>query len=249
MKAIRFWHTDSVSDRQSRKCKAAVLALTAAVLWFPAADVYDHPLSSENSPAFTEICTALSEAAVQRGNFTQTKHIATINRSIVSSGTYIIAANSTASAGGIVWQTKKPFASTMTVSERGILQTTASGKQTKLDAAGNATFRELSAVISSVFRGDAAMLTEHFTVFFEQTAEKNSWQAALKPKDSTLQQMISSIVMTGTSKSPAQSLHAARSLITSITMNEPSGDSIRYDFSEQRFSTSLSEEEARLFAF
>lgn len=233
-------------------CKQTLAAaLIAFALFVPhlfSEDIYSHPLTDANRASFTSICGALSVHAVQRGSFTQTKHIARLNRNLVSEGAFVIASSPAGStAGGIVWQTQKPFASTMAITERGIVQTSASGYKTTVDAGSNATFKELSAVISAVFRGDAAVLAEHFTVYFSENgadaAGSRSWQMALVPTDSTLQHMIQSIEMYGV-VSDAMSPQAR---ISAITMQETNGDSIAYAFSNQQFSDSLTAAEKALF--
>ena len=249
--------------------RAAAFLLTALLLCLPCgAQSRGKPLDSSSSPAFRQVCGALSARPVQKGEFTQTKHIARLNRDLVSNGRYVIAGRGTgadgkstagagAASGGILWQTEKPFASTMAVTETGIVQTSASGRKTSLDASGNATFRELSTVIASVFQGDADLLIEHFTVYFEMNPA-GSWQVTLEPKDSTLSAVIADITMSGSftagtagaagaNSQGAGSAAADQALIHRITMQEKSGDSVRYEFAKQAFSDTLTPDEKAYF--
>ena len=205
-----------------------ILFFSAFSFFVAHADIFEHPLAASSEKEFATVCESISAHSVQKGTFIQTKHVSKLNRDLVSSGTYIISQKD-----GILWNTQKPFPSVMAVSQSGIMQTNASGKKTKLDAKGNATFQQFSAVISSVFQGNADMLREHFTIYFD--GDQKNWTTALVPKEATLRRMISHIQMNGSDS------------IQSIIMTEENGDSVRYQFEQQTYAETLSDAEKSYF--
>ena len=193
------------------------------------ADVFDRPLTAETAPIFAQVRSSLAAHAVQKGDFTQTKHIARLNRDLASSGAYLISRDD-----GIVWQTKKPYPSTMTVTRRAVIQTAASGKKTVLQAGGSQAFESFAAVISSVFQGGDALNADNFDIYFEGSAER--WTAGVVPKDSALRSVASRFVLQG-----------ADGVLSSVTMHESGGDSVRYDLSATSYADALTAEELALF--
>ena len=193
------------------------------------ADVFDAPLTEATDSAFKSVCSHIAAYAVQKGDFTQTKHIAKLNRNLASSGTFIISHDD-----GILWQTLRPYPSTMVVTKSAIIQTTTSGKKTVTKSNNNATFESFSSIIGAVFRGDAELLAQHFAIYFEGSAE--NWTIGLIPNDSTMQAVAAKLVMQG------------GSTLTSVTLYEQSGDSVRYEFSKQTFADSLTATDKALFS-
>lgn len=207
---------------------AAVLFVS--VLVSAAADVFSSPLTAETAPAFDSVRRALCAHEVQKGDFIQTKTIARLKRDLVSSGTYLISRED-----GIVWNTQKPYPSTMTVTKRAVIQTAASGKKTVLQSGSNATFESLSAVISSVFQGGEALSADNFDIYFAES--DSGWTAGLVPKDSTISAVAASFELFG-----------ASGALKSVIMHEPAGDSVRYDFVSASYASSLTEAEKALFS-
>ncbi len=178
---------------------------------------------------FSSVCATISEKKVTKGSFVQTKSIKKMKREVVSKGTFIIAAGE-----GIFWNTEKPFPSKTAVTSSAVIQTSASGKKSVMKAGGNQTFEEFSGILSSVFEGNHENIEKNFTVDFQQK-EQGEWTATLTPKTDILKKFATDIVMTGN-----------KSLKT-LTINEKSGDFLKYEFSNQTYSDSLSENEKSLF--
>lgn len=205
----------------------ALLFICAAS--FVSADVFDHPLNTDTLSSFVAVRTAIAAHAFQKGSFLQTKHIAKLNRNLVSSGEYLIS-----KADGIVWQTKKPFPSTMIVSTHAVVQIAASGKKTVLQAGNNATFESFAKVISSVFQGGSALSETNFALYFE--GDEKNWKVGLVPKESAIRAVAEKFVLQGSSA------------MNSVTMHEKNGDFVRYEFANVVFPDTLTDDEKTFFA-
>ncbi len=207
----------------------AALALSLSACFSVPADVLDFPLTAATQDDFSAVCAVLSAHAIQKGDFTQTKHIAKLNRDLVSSGAYLISRDD-----GIVWQTKKPFPSTLTVTPAAVMQTTAGGKKSVLIAGSNPTFESFSTIISSVFVGGDRLNAQHFDIFFSPSPD--GWTIALVPKDDAVRAVAQQFVLSG------------KTTLQCVTMHEPGGNFVRYEFANQSFPATLTDDEKALFA-
>jgi outer membrane lipoprotein-sorting protein len=187
------------------------------------------PLSAETRPKFEAVCQALAKEPVVTGVFAQTKTISRLNRSLVSEGNFVIA-----SGTGMIWDTRKPFPSTMAVGRDFMVQSTPSGKRTRLDAGGNETFLRFSDTISAVFSGNSRQLIDNFEIYFNPAA--SSWTLGLLPKEKAIRNFAVRITMEGDS------------VIRVITLYEQNGDMIRYELKGHQFPGGLSAGENALFA-
>ena len=179
---------------------------------------------------FDEVCKNILKTNVTTGQFKQEKSAKALKRPLVSSGAFII------SKEGIVWQTKKPFVSTMIVSESAITRIGADGRKSMIDAESNTVFMSVSAMLSSIFKGDKKALEENFFVSFEDGGE--TWSAVLSPKDTTIKSAVSSITMSG---------EVAEGDFSVVVIEQANGDKIRYDFFEKTHKEVLSDEERAYF--
>ncbi|MCR4822409.1 MAG: outer membrane lipoprotein carrier protein LolA [Treponema sp.] len=201
-----------------KKILAAGFALSMAAFAF----------AQEKNQAFDQVCQNIASHKITKGDFNQTKMIKKINRQIKSSGTFIVAVDE-----GILWNTKKPFASSMAITKSGIVQTSAQGKKSTVASGSNGTFEQVSSLMTSLFNGNIQALYSNFDIDF--TGTKDNWKVNLSPKDSSIKSFISSIEMAG------------KASIDSMVLNEAGGDYTKYEFLNQVFPDSLSEEEKALF--
>ena len=144
---------------------AAFLFCIAALAF---GQVFDHPLSKENQPTFQKVRQTIAAHNLQKGDFSQIKHIGKFNRNLTSSGAFVISKDD-----GIMWQTKKPFPSTMIVTKSSVVQITASGKKSLLQAGSNATFESFAKIISSVFQGGDDLNEKNFDLYFETPHQRD----------------------------------------------------------------------------
>ena len=202
------------------------IRLAAFFFLFPAVLAFSH--ENDQSVAFERVCDSISSHKITKGDFRQIKLIKRIKREMASSGIFIISAGD-----GILWQTQKPYFSSMAMTESAIIQTNADGKKSVMSADGNATFEQFAKVLSSVFNGNPRGLAENFDVEFIGTAD--NWNINLIPKNSSVRGVISEIEMVG---------HVSIEL---MTIHEPNGDYIRYEFLNHVYPDSLTDSEKALF--
>jgi hypothetical protein len=195
----------------------------------PAGDIFSHPLRSETMNAFNVTCAQLAEHSLVRGNFEQEKILNRLNRSLKSSGNFIIAADT-----GMVWETLKPFPSTLALGKDFLIQSRPGGQKTVLSASGNETFIRLAEVLSAVFSGQSQGLLSNFEVFYSGSA--SGWELGLTPSDRAIASFIVKIAMKGDR------------VIRSITIHEQNGDSIIYILSNHNYPVELSVHEKDFFS-
>ena len=193
-----------------------------------------------------DVCTGLSKNANTRGDFVQTKTINANGRQLKSSGNFII------SKDGIMWKTLKPFPSTLVITENTMIQTAANGKQTVMDGSDNQIFKNISQTLQSVFAGNSEELEALFTVKFTDNKD-GSWKTLLTPKDSTIASVMQSLELAGRDGAglagAAGDASAAGSQIVldSLSLQEASSNSIRYEFSSQKYPKELTADEKAVF--
>ena len=191
-------------------------------------DVFRYPLNRETTEAFKATCAALAENPVVRGNFEQEKIISRLNRSLKSSGNFIIT-----SELGMVWETLKPFPSTLVLGKDYLVQGRPGGQKTVLNAAGNETFIRFAEVISAVFSGQTEGLLENFDVFYKGVPA--AWELGLLPHDKAISSFAGSISLAG------------GDAIRIIVIHEQNGDAIIYNMSNHEYSSRLNAHEKTFF--
>jgi len=215
------------------------LLLLSAGLWAqsPTENIFRHPLDQKDQKtmdAFKTTCARLAEHRFTRGNFEQEKTISSLNRSLKSSGNFIIA-----DGLGMVWDTVKPFPSTMTLGNDFIIQSRPGKQKTILNAAGNDIFISMSEVISAVFSGNSQGLLNNFEVYFLKSGGKadDSWALGLSPKDAAIGSFAQKIIMEG------------GTAIRSILIYEQNGDTVQYRLLNHSYPAELNENEKAFFTF
>jgi hypothetical protein len=191
-------------------------------------DVFRHPLMPQTMITFNAACAELAKKPIVKGNFVQEKYLSRFNRSLISSGNFIIAAGQ-----GMVWDTLLPFPSTMILGNDFIVQSRAGGQRSVLSAQGNETFTQLADVIGTVFSGQNQGLLKNFEVCFLGSA--SNWDMGLLPRDSIIASFAMKITISGDSA------------IRSIRIFEQNGDTITYTLSDHSFPTELNDHEKAFF--
>jgi hypothetical protein len=203
----------------------------SAGLWAqnPAEDIFHHPLEAKTMDAFNTTCARLAEHPFTTGNFEQEKYLSRLDRSLQSSGTFIITAES-----GMVWDTAKPFPSVLTLGKDYLIQSRPGGQKTVLSAQGNETFIRMAEVLSAVFSGRSRGLLDNFEVYY--SGGPADWELGLSPREKAIGSFAERIIMKGDTA------------INSIMIYEQSGDTIRYFLSNHGYPAGLSAYEAAYFA-
>ena len=184
--------------------------------------------------AFTAACSRMAEHPFMKGQFDQEKILNRLGRSLKSSGNFIIA-----DGLGMVWDTAKPFPSTLVLGKDYLIQSRPGGQKTVMSAQGNETFLRMAEVISTVFAGRSKGLLDNFEVYFTSTntPSANSWEIGLSPIDKAIGSFAEKIIMKGDM------------VIRSIQINEQNGDTVKYIFLNHSFPSELSANEKSLFTY
>jgi hypothetical protein len=222
--------------RNKRTLLFLVMLLLGTYSWAQSS-VFDHPLSGQTLVRFDAICAQLASRPYTKGVFVQTRTLRRQNRSLLSSGDFIIAADL-----GVVWLTKSPVPSITALGRDYMIQSVPGGTGTRIDAAGNDIFISMADTISSLFTGNAQRLKSGFDNYCmeAQTVSGTFWTVGLVPKDRTFRNYAQRIVIAG--------FYVERgAVIQTITIHERSGDSLAYAFSEQSFPVSLETNEQAYF--
>ena len=193
-----------------------------------AQDVFLHPLVPQTMATFNTVSANLAGNPITRGNFAQENYLSRFNRSLRSSGNFLITVEQ-----GMVWETLQPFPSTMVLGRHFMLQSRPDGRTSILSAQGNETFTQMADVMSLIFSGQSQGLLENFEVYF--LGSVSDWTIGLLPRDSVIASFVMRITMSGDSA------------IRSIRLFEQNGDIVTYTLSNHSFPTGLDEHEEAFF--
>jgi len=213
-------------------CITGLWAAAALAAQAPQEGIFRHPLGPNTENAFKAACSSLAKHPFIIGNFDQEKTLSRLNRSLKSSGNFIITANS-----GMVWETLKPFPSTLVLGRDYLIQSRPGGQKTVLSAQGNETFLSMAEVLNAVFSGNAQGLVENFDIYFSGGSADNSggWELGLLPQEKAIASFAARIIMKGDSA------------IKSIVLYEQNGDCITYTLSNHSYPAELNAREKAHF--
>ena len=178
------------------------------------------------------VCAQLASCPNTTGDFTQTKTLQTNGRKLKSTGKYIICSE------GILWKTEKPVPSSLILTKDTMVQISANGNKSVMSGKDNQIFSNISETLSSVFSGNVEALKKNFICEFSDK-ENNGWTLVLTPKDSTIASVMKTLELSGLTK-PETSM-------TCLVMTEASGNTITYEFTNQKYPKELSTDEKQNF--
>ena len=180
------------------------------------------------------VCASLSAHPNTTGDFTQTKTIQTNGRKLKSTGKYIICPE------GIGWKTERPVPSSLILTKDKMIQVAANGKKSVMDGKDNQIFSNISEILNSVFSGNAASIRKNFNCDF-QIKNDGEWSVSLEPKDSTIASVMNTLVLSGTCT------NSNDAEMKSLVISETSGNTISYEFTNQKYPEELSADEKQNF--
>jgi hypothetical protein len=154
----------------------------------------------------TQVKSKLSDAAVQRGTFEQSKQVKGFKRPLKSSGAYVVTKGE-----GVQWNTLKPFPSELSVKADEISSKQNGAEVFRLDAKSEPTVRMITQLLFSLLAGDLAALESQFTATGEVKAER--WSIVLQPNSDGLKKVFTSIALEGDRS------------VRSVLLKEQNGDS------------------------
>ncbi|MDR3299092.1 MAG: outer membrane lipoprotein carrier protein LolA [Candidatus Accumulibacter sp.] len=165
---------------------------------------------------------------VIRGEFTQTRKLAQIKKTLVSRGRFLVAQNY-----GVIWKQVSPMTQTTRLTGDEIVQTDGQVTLMKVSADQEPVLKIVNGVLFAVFSGDLAALAQHFD--YSGNVENNGWRIRFTPRDANLARLIGELRLTGGRD------------ISSIEMESAAGDLTRIEFSALTHDQTLSGEEKKRF--
>jgi outer membrane lipoprotein-sorting protein len=198
-----------------------VLALSMSLSM---AAVFDHPVNATSKQELSSALLQMTRHDVVTGDFKQTKSIKKLNRDFVSTGTFRISKTS-----GIVWKTKKPFPSELTVSDAGFSERNVNGQVRVISSNDNPVFAQFSKTIQAVVSGNLSELETNFNIFCEKTS--NVYTVVLVPREKAVQKVIANIVMDVSEN------------LEKVVITDGEGSPVVYEFSNQKTSNENSVEQ------
>lgn len=176
-----------------------------------------------------KIQAMLAKPDVLCGRFDQTKNLAGMKKPLLSNGRFCVVKGK-----GVLWRTLKPFPNTLRLTRDEIVHLQGDRVAMRMDAKSEPVVRMINSVLFSLLGGDLAQLDKMFEV--DGTADKDSWQVALKAREPALAKAIGAINLEG------------GSYVKRIEMNEASGDKTSIVFSAmQAGEGAMTAEEAAQF--
>ena len=174
-----------------------------------------------------DVYKRISAHPVTKGEFTQEQYIKVANRSLISRGNFVMAADK-----GVIFEIAEPFPSSMVVTEDKLVQTLSGNVVAVMDGKENAMFKNIAKIIHSVFSNDVQVLRDNFLVSVTGGPKD---VVELVPKDPLLSMMFLKITL------------AVGDSIDSVSVIEAGGNWVNYNFNNKSFPEKLtSDEEQRL---
>jgi len=171
----------------------------------------------------TDLQQQIQQSPVMRGDFVQEKHIRGLPQPLISQGRFTLAAGK-----GLLWHLTAPIKRHLRITEEGVAHQV--GNQWRLEAAQkNRQTRLFLAVLS----GDSAELQKQFVLALSGSSE--DWQLTLTPQSAILQQIFTSIQISG------------GALVSTIELIETSGERTVIKLLQALPDSALTAEEARDF--
>ena len=174
-----------------------------------------------------DVYKRISAHPVTKGEFTQEQYIKVANRSLISRGNFVMAADK-----GVIFEIAEPFPSSMVLTEDKLVQTLSGNVVAVMDGKENAMFKNIAKIIHSVFSNDVQVLRDNFQVSVTGGPKD---VLELVPKDPLLSMMFLKITL------------AVGDSIDSVSVIETGGNWVNYNFNNKSFPEKLtSDEEQRL---
>lgn len=202
-----------------RKC-----VLLVALCWLAATSAAAHAFD------LTELQKTLAGNDIIRGDFTQTKTLAMLDKPLVSKGHFVLGEEY-----GLLWQQTSPFPVTLVLTKDTLTQTMPGQQPQVIRAEDNPMAFYFSNVFLSLFNADTTALAKAFSHTLE--GDTKSWTLQLVPNTPPLDKVFSGITLSGDSD------------ITGLQLTEVRGDKTDIAFSNIRHTPdTLSDGERRAFS-
>lgn len=141
----------------------------------------------------SQIAARLSPAQVVRGQFEQQKIISGFSKPLLSSGEFVLW-----KSRGVLWQTRKPFASTLKITRNTLQawQDNPEQKSLQLDSRSEPALKAVNTLLFAIFSGDIKTLQHSFKMDGGLSG-KQGWQLTLTANDAAVSRVIKSATLEG----------------------------------------------------
>jgi hypothetical protein len=134
----------------------------------------------------------LEPSQVLRGNFEQQRHLAGLDRALVSRGRFVVIGNR-----GVLWRTEDPFQFDLVIAPTGILQVMPGETPVEL-AAASAGASYFFGILEQVFASKSSNAALDTFLVRQTSGPGSGWTRTLIPKSELLASRIETIVIIGT---------------------------------------------------
>jgi hypothetical protein len=149
-------------------------------------------MSAHAQELVKQVRARLVDAPLVRGQFEQKKTVAGFKKPLVSKGDFLLARGQ-----GVLWNTRTPFASTLTLTRKSLsAEQGPGGAAYHLDSAKEPALAAMNELLFALLAGDVASLRQRFKV--EGTlVGATGWRLELTPTDAGLARIFKSIHLEG----------------------------------------------------
>lgn len=153
----------------------------------------------------------LADKHALSADFQQTRYLALLSKPLRSSGLFVYHETS-----GICWDITSPYPVKIIITDEALVQKDASMGEQAYALNQNPLFETISGLFSAVFQGDFSTVEKYFEMSL--TGERDSWSIHLKPENTLIQKVYSSIDIQGSD------------WIQKVTLFDPKGDRTEIQF-------------------
>lgn len=140
----------------------------------------------------SDVKARLASPQVLRGQFEQTKVVSGFKKPLLSSGVFLLWRGH-----GVLWQTRKPFDSTLTIRRDRLLLSQSDGATVyRVDAGREPGLRAVNELLFALFSGDVTSLQKAFRLE-GALLPKGEWKLVLLPTESGLSRVFTRVELEG----------------------------------------------------
>ncbi|GAB1263974.1 outer membrane lipoprotein carrier protein LolA [Aurantivibrio infirmus] len=158
---------------------------------------------------FSQLEKIMVVAENVEGQFSQRKFISVLPNPLLSKGVF-----SYGKTTGLDWRTQTPIVSRLVFNEQGIRQDVEGNTVWEIDGMQPAVV-SITRVMTGVLSGDWLVLNEFFDI--SGSVDSQNWELTLTPKDEVIQQLITSLKVSGAEKLKSLTLFESNDDRTEIT--------------------------------
>jgi hypothetical protein len=187
--------------------------------------------AAEPVPAIVaEVQARMVIEPVLRGEFEQRKTLKGFKNQIVSRGDFLVSRER-----GVIWRTREPFASSLTVTKDRLVTRGADGAVTsRITVRDEPGMQMVNEMLFALVSADLRVLSQRFRIEGD-TQGKEAWHLVLTPREAALSQAIARIELEGDR------------YLRSVRLLEGQGDASVIRFSQQAASAALTADDVKRF--